>query len=125
MKTYYYLVEGREHGPVSFEGLRQKIREGRITPGTRIWTEGMSDWYRADEILNLFPAAVSTVVPADEEVRPHWTGWQVSAAVLGAVLVGFLALVFLAFPGSLGEGGGDNRSSDDRWQQAFNDPIDG
>lgn len=48
MKTYYYSINNKQIGPVSFEELR-----GKIKPDTKIWFEGLSDWKKASEIPEL------------------------------------------------------------------------
>lgn len=45
-KEYYIVVNDRREGPFTFEGLRAR----GIEPSTLIWTAGMSDWKRADEV---------------------------------------------------------------------------
>jgi RDD family/GYF domain 2 len=42
--NWYYVEQGKQAGPVSDEQLDEMVRNGRITPDTLVWREGMADW---------------------------------------------------------------------------------
>lgn len=49
---WYYVEDGQQRGPVvdaDFEALR---REGKITPETLIWREGMANWQPASQVAD-------------------------------------------------------------------------
>lgn len=53
---WYYLVDGRQQGPVELERLARWAEEDRILPGDMVWRSGMPGWVRADTVQGLnFP----------------------------------------------------------------------
>jgi len=42
--NWYYVVKGRQAGPVTDEQLAEMLRTGKIFPTTMIWREGMPEW---------------------------------------------------------------------------------
>jgi hypothetical protein len=57
MRQWYYLVGDEQAGPVSFEELRHLGSQGRVTPRTLVWKEGLEDWTPAGEVSGIFAAA--------------------------------------------------------------------
>jgi membrane protease subunit (stomatin/prohibitin family) len=56
---WYAGIEGQQVGPMTQESLQQMIQQGRITPDTLIWKQGMAGWEpasRIPELANLFSA---------------------------------------------------------------------
>ena len=52
MEKEYYIVEGDNRvGPLSISQLSQRGLE----PSTMVWTAGMADWTRADNVPELAP----------------------------------------------------------------------
>jgi len=76
MRQWYYLVGDEQAGPVSFEELRHLAHDGRVTPRTLVWKEGLEDWTPAGEIPGLLgaapppPAPVSPAAPAPDFPGP-------------------------------------------------------
>ncbi len=46
-QQWYYVLEGRQAGPISFEELVEKVKEGVIRSGTLVFGPGMTDWRQA------------------------------------------------------------------------------
>jgi len=60
--NWYYVEQGKQTGPVSDEQLDEMARNGRITPDTLVWREGMADWIPCREVrAQLVPAAIGSV----------------------------------------------------------------
>ncbi len=50
-RLWYYLSATEERiGPVCFEELKEKREKGEISSTTYLWTEGMLDWKRLEEL---------------------------------------------------------------------------
>ena len=60
MSKWYYLVEGTQEGPVPQEELLQKFASGQLSEDTFVWTKGMKDWLRAQEIDGLLTQAAAS-----------------------------------------------------------------
>ena len=43
-------ADGKEYGPISAEGLRQWIAEGRANAQTKVQVEGSAEWKRLEEL---------------------------------------------------------------------------
>ncbi|MCH8830847.1 MAG: DUF4339 domain-containing protein, partial [Planctomycetes bacterium] len=52
---WYYRVEGREQGPVSFESITGFVQSGAIGREDEIRNGGTSAWMAADSVVGLFP----------------------------------------------------------------------
>jgi uncharacterized protein (TIGR00266 family) len=60
-QQWYYVLDGKQAGPISVEDLNQKIREGSILGTTLVFGPGMTDWKQAagiDSLKGLFTASV-------------------------------------------------------------------
>ncbi len=60
MTTQWYLYKnGKQSGPLSWEQLAEQGKTGFIKPGDMVWTEGMKNWSRADQVKGLVTAPLS------------------------------------------------------------------
>ena len=50
-KSYYVAFEEEPTGPWSEDELLSMIKDGRLTPKTLVWQEGMKEWQEAGEVL--------------------------------------------------------------------------
>ena len=48
---WWVAEEGQPSGPITLPELRARVTEGRITPETLVWREGMADWAPVSEAL--------------------------------------------------------------------------
>jgi hypothetical protein len=57
MHRMYKIIgaDGKEYGPISAEGLRQWIAEGRANAQTKVQVEGSADWKRLEELPEFSP----------------------------------------------------------------------
>lgn len=52
-REWYVAIEGRRSDPLSFEQLRELMGSGRIDASHLVWSTGMEEWKRIDEIPGL------------------------------------------------------------------------
>lgn len=52
-KQWYAGIEGQRVGPMGVDQLQAYIREGKITPESLVWTQGMDNWAQAREMDDL------------------------------------------------------------------------
>jgi uncharacterized membrane protein len=58
MSNYWYLYQNQQQsGPYSWEQLHHYASTGAINRMDLVWSEGMAEWARADQIPRLFPPA--------------------------------------------------------------------
>lgn len=90
MAEWYYVIEGKEHGPVSTEQLKEMARDGRLKPDDLLWREGMKEWLPAAGAKGLFHSTtlpISRAAPndsastpsEDRAASPHATGDNLAA----------------------------------------------
>ena len=48
--NWYYTDGEQQLGPFSEEEFQQLVNEGRVTPGTLVWREGMARWERYQQV---------------------------------------------------------------------------
>ena len=106
MATEWYLYkDGQQHGPMSWERLRQQAASGQIDAADQVWTESMSGWTRADEVEGLFPtrrpAAAAPAPPPrpsmdQPQAAPLDAGWA-AGSTAGAYPKAPLGRRFLAY----------------------------
>jgi hypothetical protein len=56
-RAWFCASEGKQYGPYPEAQLREFIARGTVTAETLVWTEGMSNWQRAEEIPGLLSGA--------------------------------------------------------------------
>lgn len=54
MREWHCHIGGQQYGPVSDDGLRDWIRQGRVTPADLIWSAGMAEWAPAGTVPGFF-----------------------------------------------------------------------
>lgn len=53
--VWYYVQDGVQTGPVSFDDLKAAAAAGKFGPGDLVWKEGTADWVAARTVPGLFP----------------------------------------------------------------------
>jgi hypothetical protein len=53
-RSWFVASGGKQEGPYAETQFLDLIGQGRVTPDTLVWSEGMSDWQRASDIPGLF-----------------------------------------------------------------------
>ncbi|HYV38587.1 MAG TPA: DUF4339 domain-containing protein [Gemmataceae bacterium] len=105
---WYFAEKGQQHGPVTFDELRERAAAGLLQPSDLIWKTGLADWQPASSQPGLFSAAAPPAAPAprlygdraerDDELdyaRPRQRAvsgktWRVTLFTGGALLLGGL-----------------------------------
>ncbi len=89
-------ADGKESGPVSAEGLRQWIAEGRANAQTKIQVEGSTEWKRLEELpeFSTGPAATAPlpagpIAPLPSPSQPRTNSLATAGLVLGILSVTF------------------------------------
>ena len=54
MSQYYYAVDGKRHGPISFGSLRELATKAELKRTHQVWCPGMKEWQSAVSIEKLF-----------------------------------------------------------------------
>lgn len=55
-KQWYLFKNQQQHGPYAWEDIVKQYEEGAIEREDLLWSEGMDDWTRADQVEGLIPA---------------------------------------------------------------------
>lgn len=78
--TWYFALDGEQHGPLPEEDLRRRFLGGELPSETLVWSEGMAGWAPASRVAELTRPA-----PPPPPPRPAVAG---GAPVLAAAGVG-------------------------------------
>jgi hypothetical protein len=63
-------ADGREYGPISLEGLRQWVAEGRANAATNVLVEGTSDWKKIGDLPEFSQPTPETRPPVSASPGP-------------------------------------------------------
>jgi hypothetical protein len=87
MSNWYYLVNGQQEGPVSQDELLKKFTGGQLATDTFIWSKGMKDWLKANEVEGLLTqgGAQASAAPAAAEQAPVSEEASAAAALAAAL----------------------------------------
>jgi hypothetical protein len=97
--TLWHFQDGdRAAGPVDASIIRQRLRDGRMPPGTLVWCEGMPEWARVEitEFAADVPLGSPARVPPDGSASPRPAAVPVSATpawIIALLPLGFLLLL--------------------------------
>ena len=77
MSWHYVDEAGNQAGPVEENAFQLLVREGKISPATHVWRQGMSEWQSYGSVAGSAPAPAEMVVctvsgksvPKDEAVQ--------------------------------------------------------
>ncbi len=65
MSTAWYLYKNQQQeGPITWDYLVQKVETGDLEPADMVWTEGMENWARADQVEGLIVTAPPAPPPS-------------------------------------------------------------
>jgi hypothetical protein len=108
MRQWYFIEDFSQHGPVSEAELSVFIENGRLTPESLVWAEGIEDWTPLSEItdLHLSPYAPPASdanggvdwdanIPSGPQVRPWIRYWARSFDTAILAVAANLALEFI------------------------------
>jgi len=80
MSNWYYVVDGRQAGPVGEQQLREMLTAGQIPLTALVWREGMPNWVPAGSVPGMIPGA-PPLPPAAQD-----SGNRIAAGVCGILL---------------------------------------
>jgi membrane protease subunit (stomatin/prohibitin family) len=63
---YYVAINNQQTGPYSLAQIQESINRAEITKDTLIWTQGMSNWQKAGEVLSSFFNQTPPPLPPQE-----------------------------------------------------------
>ncbi len=75
-QEWYLYKDGQQKGPYSREQLAQQAGAGAIGPADMVWTGGMSNWVKADQVEGLLPAAPAPFPPPAAPPPPAASPYQ-------------------------------------------------
>ena len=67
---WYFIEGGNQQGPIDETALRQLFGSGRLSAGSYVWREGMTDWLSAAQVPELSANIVATTAPAAPTTHP-------------------------------------------------------
>lgn len=73
-RSWFFALQGQQHGPYPEAQLRQFIAAGTITAETLVWTEGMANWQKAGDTPGLFSGAWAAPAVPRSGVPPMTAG---------------------------------------------------
>jgi hypothetical protein len=95
-RSWFYASEGQQQGPYPEIQLRELIARGTITADTLVWTEGMANWQRVDEIPGLAPGASRPpAMPRSSGAVPSAGGYHDGPISIDLPLWGFFGRILL------------------------------
>ena len=47
---YYLDDQSKQHGPMSSNALETEVQQGKLSPSTYVWREGMAEWQKLDQV---------------------------------------------------------------------------
>lgn len=103
--NWYLYKDGHQQGPFSWEDLYRQVEAGAFGPADLVWTEGMANWTRADQVEGLFRTAPSTPVDYPNQIMEgpvnqdgiNGTGYTRTSQKKGMVKVIAISAVVLVF----------------------------
>lgn len=98
-REWFYSRGDTRQGPVPESTLLDLMGQGVVTGATLVWTQGMSQWQRADQVPGLAPSGASeppAVSTADDSDAPGFRPTCVT--VFGILNIVFGAMALLCSP---------------------------
>lgn len=92
MKTWYYVLDGTQHGPVETDEIRAMLASGMIHRDSLIWREGMEEW----QPLGAVPEWTGQLVSASPVAYPGGTAVaQTSGLAIASLVCGISSVILL------------------------------
>ncbi len=67
--TLFYAIDGKQHGPVSWDELKQLAVRDSVKRTDKVWSKGMEAWQPACELKGLFDDLPPELPPEDSPVE--------------------------------------------------------
>lgn len=105
MNIYVY-IDNQQQGPYSLEDVQQMYRDGKIAGDTLVWYDALTEWKPFAQVIPLL---------SDSEAKSTRKKWLVpviaGVAVLLALGLGIMTVLFITQKGQTAQSGSDNKSS--------------
>lgn len=75
-EKYFFSISNKQTGPLDEEAIRKNIIDGKITPATLAWRQGMAEWQPVQEnaqLMNAFGSQFSATQPPPLPTGPAAT----------------------------------------------------
>lgn len=108
--VWFYGHDSQENGPVPLSTLRTLAKQGHLSPGDPVWTDGMSDWSPASQIAAIwseespFPGTAAggpTAHARHPGNAAHSQAGGTEPLAITSLVLGILGMSFLPVLGSL------------------------
>ena len=95
MHRMYKIIgaDGKEYGPISAEGLRQWIAEGRANAQTKVQVEGSVEWKRLEELPEFSAGPAAITLPAGP-IGPLQSQPRTNSLATAGLVLGILSVTF-------------------------------
>ena len=102
MPDIYLYLEGQQTGPYPPDQVRQLLAEGKASPETLAWYQGLNEWSTLSKVLAAFPAEGAPPVfvppapppPPSAPAKKGMHGCLLAAIILG--VIGFVSIPVIA-----------------------------
>jgi type II secretory pathway pseudopilin PulG len=97
MPEIYLHLDGQQAGPYQLAQVRQLLSEGKATPETLAWYQGLAEWTPLAKVLAAFSAEQPPVPPpAPAPATPQAPAKKpMSGCLIAAIIVGVIAVIGL------------------------------
>src|SRR5882724_546570 len=69
-ESYYYVINGKRHGPVPFTSLRELATRAELKRSDLVWCRGMKTWESASSVERLFEDLPPDLGPKSDQTPP-------------------------------------------------------
>lgn len=87
-------ADGREYGPISADGLRQWIAEGRANAQTKVQVEGSTDWKRLADLPEFSTGPAATAPLPAGPIAPLPSQPRTNSLATAGLVLGILSVTF-------------------------------
>ena len=69
-EKWFIYKDQQQHGPMSWEKMIERVEAGSLESADMVWTEGMENWTRADQVEGLIPEPAQPAPPEPVSAPP-------------------------------------------------------
>lgn len=99
---WYHQMGGKQFGPFSFKGLRERVSFGILHPSDEVMLDGAAEWTEAANVPGLFeretnPRTPKQTLHEEPPKEPTMPGWLIPVlCLLGGIVVGMglMAIIY-------------------------------
>ncbi len=106
MAHWYHGDNGQQNGPLDDDGIRQAISDGKLTPYTLVWREGMAGWMPLLQVPELSGGSVvlgySGQAPPQYAVPYGAMPGATPGLAIASMVCGIVGIFFCYLSGLLG-----------------------